>query len=170
MGFGRDPDHTLKMHQGLDTAIPEPDLPKGWTVRPVDGEREVEKRIEIHRAVWPASRMTPEAYQNLREAAAYMLSLDLVAAGPDSVFGAYCLCWHDPASRTGLFEPLGSSPAHRRFGLGRGVMIEGLRRLRALGTEAALVTAFSENRAAAGLYESVGFRTVGREHLYGKKR
>jgi L-amino acid N-acyltransferase YncA len=48
-------------------------------------------------------------------------------------------------------------------------MIEGLRRLRALGTETALVTAFSENRAAAGLYESVGFRTVGREHLYGKK-
>jgi ribosomal protein S18 acetylase RimI-like enzyme len=113
--------------------------------------------------------MTPEAYRNLREAAGYMPSLDLVAAGPDSVFGAYCLCWHDPASRTGLFEPLGTSPAHRRLGLGRGVMIEGLRRLRALGTETALVTAFSENRAAAGLYESVGFRTVGREHLYGKK-
>jgi mycothiol synthase len=85
------------------------------------------------------------------------------------VFGAYCLCWYDPVSRTGLFEPLGTRPAHRRLGLGRGVMIEGLRRLRALGSETALVTAFSENRAATGLYESVGFRTVGREHLYGKK-
>jgi mycothiol synthase len=169
MGFGRDPDHALKMHQGLDTATPEPDLPEGWTVRPVDGEREVEERVEIHHAVWPASRMTPEAYRNLRKAAGYMPSLDLVAAGPGSVLGAYCLCWHDPASRTGLFEPLGTSPAHRRLGLGRGVMIEGLRRLRALGSETALVTAFSENRAAARLYESVGFRTVGREHLYGKK-
>lgn len=169
MGFGRDPDHALKMHQGLDTATPEPDLPEGWTVRPVDGEREVEERVELHHAVWPASRMTPEAYRNLRKAAGYMPSLDLVAAGPGSVLGAYCLCWHDPASRTGLFEPLGTSPAHRRLGLGRGVMIEGLRRLRALGSETALVTAFSENRSAAGLYESVGFRTVGREHLYGKK-
>jgi mycothiol synthase len=169
LGLGRDPDHALKMHQRLDTAVPEPDLPEGWTVRPVDGEQELEKRLGIHHAVWPSSRMTPEAYRNLREAAGYMPSLDLVAAGPDSVFGAYCLCWHDPASRTGLFEPLGTSPAHRRLGLGRGVMIEGLRRLRALGTETALVTAFSENRAAAGLYESVGFRTVGREHLYGKK-
>jgi ribosomal protein S18 acetylase RimI-like enzyme len=169
MGFRRDPDHALKMHQGLDAAIPEPDLPQGWTVRPVDGEKEVEKRIEIHHAVWPASHMTPEAYGNLRKAAGYMPSLDLVAAGPDSVFGAYCLCWHDPVSRTGLFEPLGTSPAHRWLGLGRAVMIEGLRRLRALGSETVLVTAFSGNRAAVGLYESVGFRTVGREHLYGKK-
>ena len=135
----------------------------------MDGEQGLEKRLGIHHAVWPSSRMTLAAYRNLREAAAYMPGLDLVAAGPDSVFGAYCLCWHDPASRTGLFEPLGTSPAHRRLGLGRGVMIEGLRRLRALGSETALVTAFSENRAAAGLYESVGFRTVGREHLYGKK-
>jgi hypothetical protein len=29
MGFGRDPDHALKMYQGLDTTIPEPDLPEG---------------------------------------------------------------------------------------------------------------------------------------------
>ena len=47
-------------------------------------------------------------------------------------------------------------------------MVEGLRRLRTSGAEAALVTAFSANEAAAGLYRSVGFQTVGREHLYGK--
>jgi mycothiol synthase len=169
LGFERDQDHALKMHQALDTAIAEPELPEGWTVRPMDGEQELEKRLEIHHAVWPSSRMTTEAHRNLREAPGYTPSLDLVAAVPDGAFGAYCLCWHDAASRTGLFEPLGTSPAHRRLGLGRAVMMEGLRRLRALRTETALVTAFSENRAAAGLYESVGFRTLGREHLYGKK-
>ncbi len=169
LGFERDQDHALKMHRTLDSVIPEPELPEGWTVRPVEGAEELEKRLEIHRAVWPSSRMTPEAYLNLREASRYTPSLDVVAAGPDGVFGAYCLCWHDAASRTGLFEPLGTSPAHRRLGLGRAVMIEGLRRLRALGTERVLVTAFSQNRAAVALYESVGFRTVGREHLYGKK-
>lgn len=169
LGFERDPDHALKMHQRLDTAVPEPALPEGWTVRSVHGEQELEKRLELHHAVWPSSRMTMEAYRNLREASGYTPSLDLVAVGPDGAFGAYCLCWHDPASRAGLFEPLGTSPDRRRLGLGRAVMIEGLRGLRALGTETALVTAFSENWAAASLYGSVGFTTLGREHLYGKK-
>jgi hypothetical protein len=93
LGFERDQDHALKMHQALDTAIPEPELPEGWTVRPMDGEQELEKRLEIHHAVWPSSRMTTEAHRNLREAPGYTPSLDLVAAGPDGAFGEYCLCW-----------------------------------------------------------------------------
>jgi len=48
-------------------------------------------------------------------------------------------------------------------------MLEGLHRLRNLGARAAAVTAIHDNETAAGLYESVGFRTVNRERLYGKK-
>jgi mycothiol synthase len=169
LGFARDPDHALKMHRPLGPTIPQPRPPQGWTVRPIeDGDRELEKRLALHHAVWPSSRMTPGAYRSLREAPGYAPELDLVAVGPDGSFGAYCLCWPDPASGVGLFEPLGTHPDFRGRGLGRAVMVEGLRRLRASGAEAALVTAFSANEAAAGLYRSVGFRTVGREHLYGK--
>ncbi|MGI8859588.1 MAG: GNAT family N-acetyltransferase, partial [Rubrobacteraceae bacterium] len=59
------------------------------------------------------------------------------------------------ASRTGLFEPVGTHPVHRRKGFGLAVMMEGLRRLRALGAEDALVTRVGGNEAAARLYESV---------------
>ena len=169
LGFARDPDHALKMHRPLGTAILEPRPPEGWTVRPVGGDDgELGKRLELHHAVWPSSRMTPAAYRRLRGAPGYAPELDLVAVGPDGSFGAYCLCWRDRASGSGLFEPLGTHPDFRGRGLGRAVMVEGLRRLRASGANASLVTAFSTNEAAAGLYRSVGFRTVGREHLYGK--
>jgi len=75
----------------------------------------------------------------------------------------------DPASRTGLFEPVGTSPAHRQKGLGPTVMIEGLRRLRALGAEGALVTYVGGNEAATRLHEPAGFGSVDRDDLYGRK-
>ena len=80
----------------------------------------------------------------------------------------YCICWFDPKSLTGLFEPLGTRQALRGRGLGKAVMHEGLRRLRGLGAHTALVTATHGSEPARSLYESVGFKTVNRERLYGK--
>ena len=169
-GFERDPDHALKMTQALDGPPPDdPAPPAGWTVREVCDEGEWAERVEAHREVWHPSRVTPGAYRRLRRAPGYDPLLDLVAVAPDGAFGAYCLCWFDPASRTGLFEPLGTRPAHRGCGLGRAVMLEGLQRLHRLGARTVFVTALSDNRPAAGLYESVGFRTANTERLYGKK-
>ncbi len=106
---------------------------------------------------------------NSRKAPGYDPRLDLVAVAPDGEFGSYCLCWFDPQSRTGLFEPLGTRQAHRGKGLGKTVMQEGLRRLRGLGAQTAFVTAIHDNEAATSLYESVDFHTVNTERLYGKK-
>ena len=88
---------------------------------------------------------------------------------PDGTFGSYCTCWFGPASRTGLFEPVGTRPPCRGAGLGKAVKLEGLQRLQRLGARTALVTALHDNEAAAKLCESVGFGTVNREWLYGKK-
>ena len=55
------------------------------------------------------------------------------------------------------------------MGLGKAVMLEGLRRLQKLGARVAFVTAVHDNLGARRLYESLGFETVNRERLYGKK-
>lgn len=47
-------------------------------------------------------------------------------------------------------------------------MLEGLRSLRTLGAENALVTC-TVGSVAARLYESVGFEVVDLEHLYGRR-
>jgi mycothiol synthase len=169
MGFGRDPDHALKMARALDEPPAEHTPPDGWTVREVGGEEEWEERVEVHREVWHPSRVTLEAYRRLRKAPGYDPRLDLVAVAPDGEFCSYCLCWFDPQSRTGLFEPLGTRQTHRGKGLGKAVMEEGLERLRELGARIAFVTAIHDNEAARSLYESVGFHTVNKERLYGKK-
>ena len=169
LGFRRAEDHAVKMHRRLDGPIPETPLPGGWSVRPVGGEDEWVRRVELHREVWSPSGVTLAAYRRLRTAPGYDPDLDLVVAGPGGEFGSYCICWFDSASRTGLFEPIGTHPDHRRNGLGLAVMLEGLWRLRALGAENALVTYISGNDAAARLYESAGFRVVDRECLYGRK-
>jgi ribosomal protein S18 acetylase RimI-like enzyme len=169
LGFVRDPDHTLKMSRDLDDPLPSHLQPGDWTVREVGGEEEWEERVEVHREVWNPSQVTLEAYRRVRESPGYDPRLDLVAVVPDGTFGSYCICWFDPGSHAGLFEPVGTRPAYRGKGLGKAVMLEGLRRLREMGARAALVAALHDNEAAARLYESVGFETVNRERLYGKK-
>ena len=81
--------------------------------------------MEIHREVWHPSWVTFDAYRWLRAAPGYDPRLDLVA--PDGTFGSYCVCWFDPGSRTGLFEPLGTRSASRGKGFGKAVMHEGQR-------------------------------------------
>ena len=138
-------------------------------MREVGGGEEWGERVEIHREAWNPSRMTLEAYRRLREAPGYDPRLELVAVAPDGAFGSYCVCWLDPGSRTGLFEPLGAGPAYRGRGLGKAVMLEGIRGLRELGAHTALVAAVHDNEDAKGPYESVGFETLNRRRLYGKK-
>ncbi len=162
-GFEREPHPSLKLLRHPLTNLPRPaDEP---SARPVGGEEEWERRVNLHREVWSPSRVTLAAYEKLRETPGYDPNLDLVALEPGGAFAAYCICWYDPHSRTGLFEPVGTHPAHRRMGLGRAVVAEGLRRLRSLGATSALVTCAHGNEAALRLYEDAGFEVVDREYV-----
>jgi ribosomal protein S18 acetylase RimI-like enzyme len=168
-GFTRDDFHYLLLRRDLGAPIPAPALPAGWSVRHVGGEAEWSARVETHREVWHPSRVTLEAYRRLRQAPVYDPELDLVAVSPDGQFASYCICWLDPANRCGEFEPVGTRPAFRGRGIGKAVMLEGLRRLHERGAESALVVSLGSNEAAWRLYESVGFRIFDKEYLYGKQ-
>jgi mycothiol synthase len=168
-GFERNPNHVFNlMHQNLADA-PMVRAPEGWSVRPVGGEEEWQQRVDLHREVWAPSKFTLEAYRRLRTVPGYDPGLDLVAAGTDGRLGSYCICWLDPRSRTGLFEPVGTSASYRRQGLGRAVIAEGLGRLRDSGAESAQILCVHGNDAALRLYESAGFRVVDKEYTYGRK-
>jgi ribosomal protein S18 acetylase RimI-like enzyme len=138
----------------------------GITVRAVGEEPEWAARVELHREVWHPSRVTLEAYRRLRAAPGYRPALDLVAVTAEGAFAAYCICWLDPTTRTGEFEPVGTRPASRRQGFGQAVIVEGLRRLREHGATQAIVYTPQTNSGARALYESCGFRIVGSEYDY----
>ena|GEM_PF-351839 len=142
-------------------AILEPTLPHGGVVRPVrvDDAEEVDARVNLHQEVWEPSKFTGEGYARLRTKPVYRPDLDFVAVTPDGELAAYCIVWWDPETRTGEFEPVGTSARFRRQGYGKALMLEALRRLRTLGAEHAIVVSATAETSepARRLYASLGF-------------
>lgn len=158
----------VRFHQALDGPIPAPELPPGFTVRYVADEADFPERIALHREVWANSRVTMDSYRRMRAVTGYLPDLDIVAVAPDGTLASYCICWYDPESGTGQYEPVGTRPAFRGQGIGKAVIREGLRRLQAHGARLAIVHTNDTNTAANRLYESAGFHIVSRDHPYRK--
>lgn len=155
-----------RMERDLAAPIPQTSPPHGAVIRPIDAAHELAERVALHREVWANSAVTPASYRRMRAAPGYLPDLDLVAALPDGAFAAYCICWFDPVSESGEFEPVGTRAAYRGQGLGRAVVDEGLRRLHAHGARTAIVYSAGGNPASRALYESAGFRITDRERAY----
>ena len=68
----------------------------------------------------------------------------------------------------GLFEPVGTQLSFQNQGLGRAIVAEGLRKLRAWGMEKAMVCVEHDNQAAIHLYQAIGFRPVHKLHTFVK--
>ncbi len=159
------------MTRELDQPLPEPVLPEGYQVRGVAGRSEMRKRAAASYAAFGSSRDFEAywpRYARFMHSPVYNPDLDIVAVAPDGQVAAFCIVWPDPVTGVGLFEPVGTHPDFQRRGLGRAVVLEGLRRLKALGMTSALVCAESDNPAAKALYEATGFRPAKRLYTFEK--
>ena len=76
---------------------------------------------------------------------------------PDGRGASACTIWFDPVNATGLFEPVGTHPDFQGAGLGKAVMAEGLRRMKAAGMRSAQVGFDPNNAAALALYTAMEF-------------
>lgn len=184
--YARDSDHErierLKQHGfavtddylmcrfAYDCSIPIRDTapPRSAVIRPIHPDSELPERVALHRDVWANSAVTPDSYRRMRSVPGYLPDLDIVAVLPDGAFAAYCICWFDPISKTGEFEPVGTRATYRQQGLGKAVIDEGLRRLHTHGATTAIVHTPATNSAAQALYLSAGFRITDRERAYRK--
>lgn len=158
-GYTRTSTHFVSRTCRLDNAFPQPALPPGFTVRHVEGEADLERRVDVHRAAFAPSRMTVVKHRAVMGAPTYRPDLDLIVVAPDDRFAAFCIVWLDDANGLGVFEPVGCHPDFQRRGLGKAVMTEGLRRLHALGATTAYVGSGSKEQspAANALYDGLGF-------------
>lgn len=80
------------------------------------------------------------------------LGLKIAAVAPNGDFASYCGMWFDPASENALVEPVATDPAYRKLGLGKAVVLEGVRRCGLLGAKRAYVGSCQQ------FYYSIGFR------------
>jgi GNAT superfamily N-acetyltransferase len=152
------PEHQRRRRLG--GPIPAVPLAPGYTLRPVGDEPDLPARSWVS---WKAFHPNePDVryegwtwYRNVQRAPLYRRDLDLVAVAPDGEHASFCTVWLDDVTRTAVFEPVGTHPAHQKRGLGKAVMAEGLRRAERLG--ATLATVGSYSAAAHALYASMGF-------------
>ena len=136
--------------------------PAGFVIRPLAGEREVEAYVELQRAVFESKNMTAEWRARTLRRPEYIADLDWVAVAPDGRLAAFCIGWLGQCAGEvrGQIEPLGVRVEFRGLGLGRAILAETLRRLRAHGAAQVYVETDNYRNAALGVYESVGFRVI----------
>ena len=136
-----------------------PDLPPGYQLRTTDPADPADCRAiaALLNAAFGRTGHTGDEYANFaRRAPSFRADLDLVAVAPDGVFGAYVGIPYEPTNRLGVFEPVCTHPDHRRRGLARALMLEGIRRLQSLGAEAVMVGT-GDMEPANRLYDALGF-------------
>ncbi len=149
--------------RSLEQPIEAARLPEGYVVRSVDGEHDLERRVDVHRAAWEPSKFTLPAYRVLRTLPPYRDELDLVVEASDGSLAAYALAWLDEENGVGELEPVGTHPEHQRLGLGKAVCLEACRRLREAGADTAIVYSLNGSHASR-LYAAAGFEPIDR-HL-----
>lgn len=104
--------------------------------------------------------------QRLGQMSLYRPDLDLLVLDGDDNAAAYGLFWYDPATKTGLVEPMRTEADHQQRGLARHILTAGIDRLAAAGAARIKICFEPGNPASGGLYLSVGFEPVKRTDVF----
>lgn len=144
--------------------VDEPALPAGFRFRTAD-EVTPEAVVQAHVDAWTPSPYTVEAYQGLRQAPGYRGDLHVLVEAPDGTMASSAIMWLDEVNKTAEFEPVGTHPGYRRLGLGKALLLHGMRLARAAGATQMTVACLGApgHPGARGLYYSVGFRMFTRD-------
>jgi len=155
----------VNMIRSLKGPIAASPLPEGYHIREVSGPIEAPERAAVQREVWQpwsVGQVSAVDYVRFMRLPAYERELDLVAVSLHGTFASYVNGWIDTQNHVGDFGPVGARPAYRRLGLTRALLLEGMRRMQALGMDRVSISTGLNNTPALNLYESVGFTVVNR--------
>ncbi len=123
---------------------------------------------DILNAAFNRTTHTAAEFRNFATfAPSFRHDLNLVAEAPDGTFAALVGVTYDEINRSGVIEPVCTHPDHRRKGLARALISEGMRRVRALGA-AHVYVGTGDDVAANALYENVGFTEAYRGSIWRK--
>jgi mycothiol synthase len=160
--------YSFTMARSLAEPLAAPRLPEGFTLREVAGAHEAGAWAEMFNLSFidhPNHHPTnAEQVQHYLNEPIYRQALNLIAVAPDGTFAGFCWALINPEQNArigrsvGEIEVLGTRRGFRKIGLGRALLLEGLRRLKQAGMETARLNVVANNPTGAlQLYESVGF-------------
>ncbi len=142
-----------------------PRLPDGYSLISAVEETDALRRVNAgHAGFHPeeeALTEVPEHFARMEQAPLFRPELELMTQYRDGTLTSLCVVWYDEMTKTGMFEPVSTHPNHRRRGLGKAMLLEGLRRLQTLGAERAFVGSYGDERRA--FYHAAGFETFDKD-------
>jgi mycothiol synthase len=174
-GFERQPGETLHLMRDLSLPLPFPQLPEGFSIRPVAGESESGELVSLHRAAFQTDQMTVEFRLAMMHTPEYDPELDLVVSTADGSLAAYCLCHFSEADNTrtgqmvGYTDPLAIHPAWQGKGLAKALLLAGMHSLKGHGMQYAALNTSRENLAMLKVAEAVGFKIVSTRIWFSKR-
>lgn len=148
----------------LQQALPQPKLPQGFQIRPLQGMKEVEAYVDIHRAAFGSDRMTTPWRARTLTHPDYHPKLDLIAVDPQGNLAGFCVCWL--WQQIGQIEPLGVHPNYQGLGLGRALELTALQTLQIHGAQVGHVDHTSFNEKAISLSLQTGFKQINQALRY----
>lgn len=154
-GFQLDDDWTIvHLSRTLHEMLTAPILPDGYDFRTLRGEAEVAAYVDLHQAAFGSKNMRTEWRSRTLTMSQYRPELDLLVVDATDHPVAFCIGWLHPQQPIGQIEPLGVHPDYQRLGLGRAILLEGLRCLQGVGARTARIDSYKYNDPALSLYQT----------------
>lgn len=92
------------------------------------------------------------------------LNLKVAVVAPDGHFASYCGMWYDSSAGFAVIEPVATDPDYRKMGLGKAVVLEGIKRVKELGAKYVYVGSSQQ------FYYSIGMRPYAVSTVWKKKK
>jgi GNAT superfamily N-acetyltransferase len=169
LGYQRDGASGLLRVRTVTQPIPESVCPEGYKIRTVSeadyGRLTAMLRLVFGHGEW----LNAELYRASTKCSFYLPDLDLVAVASDGTFASFCTFRIDPLSKITSLEPMGTHHGHRRRGLGKALIFEGLRRSMRYNPTLFYIGGAADTVAANRLYDSTGFIEKGAYYAWCKE-
>jgi GNAT superfamily N-acetyltransferase len=169
-GYQKDPGETRPMAK---FAIPRPfpaiELPAGYRLQSLADDPDWAK---VHRVLWrgfdhgevpPITDEDKEDRRRMFGTPTARRDLKIVTVAPDKEFASFCGMFYEPNGQFAYVEPVATDPAHRRLGLGKAAVLEGIRRCAELGASVAYVG------SDQAFYLAMGFEVIYTSECWVKK-
>jgi predicted N-acetyltransferase YhbS len=124
------------MGRWLHDPITEPELPEGSSIRTIASEHEAEAWDDLYREAFGVTGTILSHHLRVMQDPDYNQNLDLAAIAPNGELAALCYCSIPGVEagrgkvRAGTTEPVAVRQKYQRLGLGRAIILTGLRLLR----------------------------------------
>lgn len=159
---GYEPDSKRFWHnrrRAVADPLPEFTVADGYTMRSAySTEEDAQKWVACTNIVFGHTHPAEWYWNFMRKSPSYNADIHILIEAPDNKVAAFAGLTVDEANRYAVFEPVGTHPEHRRKGLSRAVMYEGIRRLQQLDIADVVYVASWGTSDAGKFYESVGLK------------